>query len=131
VSSIKNDVVSFFPDLPSPNNEYFHEEFRVEWFPHFFHHEVKLEIKSLWDTQMLPAPSTKRAREEEVEGGFFTLGRAEDTIVIIILEFVLLSSENISDIQPVHEQKPCEDFYLVSIFGVPNPHKGLRGLTFL
>jgi hypothetical protein len=43
------------------------------------------------------------------------------------LEFMLLSSENVSDIQSVHEQKPCEDFYLVSTFGVPNPHKGLGG----
>jgi hypothetical protein len=76
VSSIKDEIVSFFPDLPSTNNEDFHEKIKVEWLPHLFHHEMKLEIKSPEDAQMLPTPSTKRAGEEKVEGGFFTLGRA-------------------------------------------------------
>jgi hypothetical protein len=56
-----------------------------------------------------------------MEGGFFTLGRAKNTIVVVILEFVLLSSENVSDIKFIHEKKPCKNLYLVSTFRIPNP----------
>jgi hypothetical protein len=64
VSSIKDEVVPFFPDLLAPNNEDFHEEINIEWLPHLFHHGMKLKIKSPVDTQMLPTPCTKRSRKE-------------------------------------------------------------------
>jgi hypothetical protein len=64
VSSIKDEIVSFFPDLPRPNNEDFHEKIIVEWLPRLFHHGMELEIKSPKNAQMLPTPCTERAGEE-------------------------------------------------------------------
>jgi hypothetical protein len=66
VITVKDEVVSFFPDLPGPDDEYFHEETRVKRLPCLFHHgiELKLKIKPLVDAQVLPTPCTKGAIEE-------------------------------------------------------------------
>jgi hypothetical protein len=83
---------------------------------------------------VLPTSCTKRAREKEMEGSFFTVARAGDTIVIVILKLMPLSSKYVPDIQSIHEKEPSENFNLICTFGVPDPNKRSRGgggVTFL
>jgi hypothetical protein len=96
---------------------------------------MKLKIKSPSYAQGLPTSCTKRAREKEMEGSFFIVVRAEDTIVIVILKLMSRSSKYVPDIQSIHEKEPSEDFNLICTFGVLDPNKrsraGGEGLTFL
>jgi hypothetical protein len=49
VASVKDEVIPFFPDLPSPQDEDFHEEIVATHLPCLFHHRVELKIESLVD----------------------------------------------------------------------------------
>jgi hypothetical protein len=88
---------------------------------------MKLKIKSPSYAQVLPTSCPKRAREKELEGSFFIVARADDTIVIVILKLMSLSSKYVPDIQSIHEKEPSEDFNIVCTFGVPDPNIRSRG----
>jgi hypothetical protein len=46
---------------------------------------------------------TERAGEEEVKDGFLPVIMAKDTIIVIPFKLMLFPSENISDIESIHE----------------------------
>jgi hypothetical protein len=72
---------------------------------------------------------TELAGKEKAEGCLFTISRAQDTIVVVILEFVILSVQDVPHIQSVHYKEPGEDSYLVGTLGVPNPGEGFGRLN--
>jgi hypothetical protein len=95
----------------------------------FLHHVMKGPIKSPVNSYLLPTSLTELAGKEKAEGCLFTISRAQDTIVVVILEFVILSVQDVPHIQSVHYKKPGEDSYLVGSLGVPNPGEGFRRLN--
>jgi hypothetical protein len=44
-----------------------------------------------------------------MKGSLLPVSWAQDTVVVVSLEFVFLSSNHVSDIKSIHQEKPCED----------------------
>jgi hypothetical protein len=108
------------PNVPAAQQEDFHEEPMLTFFPCLIHHgEVKTEIPQ--DVQGPPALLTERTNEEEMEGCLFSASGTEHTSVVIPLQLTLLPSENVSHIKSVYQKKPTKDLYLVCAFRIPDP----------
>jgi hypothetical protein len=54
---------------------------------------------------------------EEMKGGLLPVSWAQDTVVVVSLEFVFLSSNHVSNIKSIHQEKPCEDSDFVGTLG--------------
>jgi hypothetical protein len=74
-----------FPDVPSCNDEDFHEEGMVEVLPSHFHHLEERDSYLPLDSYTLPAFQCKRTAEEQVKSSFFSLCWTKDTAVIVAL----------------------------------------------
>jgi hypothetical protein len=65
--------ISLFPDMPSCNDEYFHEEMMVEILPSKLHHLKERGIQLPLDSYGLPAFQGKGTAEKKVKSSFFSL----------------------------------------------------------
>jgi len=81
-------VVSLFPDVPCCNDENFHEVSATEVLPSQFHHLEERDSHLPLDSNRLPAIQSKRTAKKQVEGGFFSLSWAQDTIVVVTFKLV-------------------------------------------
>jgi hypothetical protein len=91
-STIKDEVVPLFPNLPGTNDEEFHEEGARE-LPFSLHHHLKVALSKIpLNADVLPTSLIKRATEKEVEGSFLSIAIAEHTIVVIHFEFMFFFS---------------------------------------
>ena len=73
----------------------------------------------------------ERTSEEEMEGRFFNICIAKDTVVVVAFQLVLFPPKDVPSVESVHQQEPGENSQLVATFGLPNPQEGSRGDTFL
>ena len=90
-TSFKNQTIPLLPDVPSCYDEDFHEKIVLKLlFSQFYHLKERCSNLPL-DTKLLPTGSCKRTTEEEMKSSFFSLSIANDTVVVIPLNLVLLS----------------------------------------
>jgi hypothetical protein len=87
------------------------------------HHSVDVSCKIQMNVDGALTSLTERAGEEEVKDGFLPVIMAKDTIIVIPFKLMLFPSENISDIESIHEQEPIEDSDFVRAAGIPNPNE--------
>jgi hypothetical protein len=94
---VKVSIISLFPYQPCSNNKDIHEKFAMKLNTGLLHHGMKVKIKTLVDSQMSPALPTKVAGEEKMKS-YLIMICAHDTTVVIPLQFVLLSSQDVSNV---------------------------------
>jgi hypothetical protein len=94
------------------------------------HHLKEFQREIPANSKMLPTRLTERAVEEQMESILFSTVVVEHIIIVVSLEFFLFSSNNISIVKPIHEER-IEDSKLIMAFGVPYPKKRSWGLRVL
>jgi hypothetical protein len=107
-SSVEDEIIPLLPNLPGSNYISFHEEIGAKLAFCFLHHSMEAKIKSPMNTQVIPASLAEGAAKEQVKDSFLTMSGAQHTTVVIVLEFMLFSSEDVSHIKSVHQQEPRE-----------------------
>jgi hypothetical protein len=93
--SVENELIPLFPDCPGCYYEEFHKEVMTCLSFGFFHHSMERQIKTPANFQMRPTSLTKLARKEQVKGRFLIISWTQNIIVVVVLEFMFFSSENI------------------------------------
>jgi hypothetical protein len=90
------------PNFPCRNGENLHEKGALILKLRLMHHLKEFQREIPTNSKMLPTRLTERAAEEQMESSFFSIVVAEHTIIVVSLEFLLFSSENISSVKPIH-----------------------------
>jgi hypothetical protein len=93
--------------LPDLDYKSFYEEVRAKLIFCFLHHSIEAKIKSLKNAQVILASLAQGAAKGQVKYCFFTM-RAQHTSVVIALELIFFSSENVSHIKSIDQQESRE-----------------------
>lgn len=80
------------------------------------HHLEKTHCEVPIYTKVMPAGLAKGAAKEQMKCSFFNVVAAENTIVVISLNLVLFSSQNVPCVQSIHQEEPRKDSKFVAAF---------------
>jgi hypothetical protein len=101
-TSIKNNIISLLPNLPSSNDK---ERVLILKLS-VLHHLEGFFCEVPTCAKRLPTGFAKRAAEEQMKRRFLNVPAAEDTVIVISLKPLLFPSQNVSCIQSIHQEKP-------------------------
>ena len=91
-ASVKDEIISLLPDLPSSYDEYLHKEGALVLDLSKMHHLEELFCEIPTNSKILPTCLTERAVEEQMKRRLLNAVVAENTVVIISLELLFLPS---------------------------------------
>jgi hypothetical protein len=91
-ASVKDEIISLFPNLPSSYDEYLHKEGALVLDLSKMHHLEELFCEIPTNSKILPTCLTERAAEEQMKHRLLNAVVAENAVVIISLELLFLPS---------------------------------------